>query len=157
MSALFNILASAGLAREARFLDLFSGTGAAAIEALRRGAESALCVESDRRQAEAIKSELARLGLSDRAKCLRMDARAAIPALLASGEAFGAVFADPPYDAGWGRELPAIMAANWRVVAPGGVFVFERSSRETPDDIFISRDDRIYGETVLSFYWKNFS
>jgi hypothetical protein len=46
------------------------------------------------------------------------------------------------------------MAKNWSIVSPGGVFVFEHSSRETPCEIFVPRDDRIYGETVLSFYWK---
>jgi hypothetical protein len=55
---------------------------------------------------------------------------------------------------GWGKTLPGIMAENTSIMLPSGVFVLERSSREIPPDIFLSRDDRIYGETVLSFYWK---
>jgi 16S rRNA G966 N2-methylase RsmD len=64
------------------------------------------------------------------------------------------VFADPPYCAGWGASLPPLAAANWDVLKPGGVFVFEHSSREPAADFLTARDDRIYGETVLSFYWK---
>jgi 16S rRNA G966 N2-methylase RsmD len=64
------------------------------------------------------------------------------------------VFADPPYNLGWGKSLPGLIAQNWDIVSPGGAFVFERSSRETPVEIVVPRDDRVYGETVLSFYWK---
>jgi len=77
-----------------------------------------------------------------------------IPKLTREQREFGVVFADPPYDMGWGQILPKLMEENWGLVSSDGVFVFERSSREEPAEILVPRDDRTYGETVLSFYWK---
>jgi 16S rRNA (guanine(966)-N(2))-methyltransferase RsmD len=156
IAALFNILSSSSLA-DRDFLDLFAGSGAVAAEALKRGAESVVCVESDRVRAKAISTRFETSGFSaERAMCIRSDVRRVIPRLahMGTGRKFGVVFADPPYCVGWGKILPPLMAEHWRLVAPGGAFVFERSSRETPADIFAARDDRIYGETVLSFYWR---
>jgi len=152
--AFFNILGSSGLHRE-DFLDLFAGTGAIALKALQIGAPSAICVESDKNAARTIAERLARsVTDKERTGCLALDVRRAIPRLAKEGRSFGVVFADPPYSMGWGKTLPLLMAENWLLVTPGGVFAFEHSSRETPSDIFVPRDDRIYGETVISFYWK---
>jgi 16S rRNA (guanine(966)-N(2))-methyltransferase RsmD len=155
IAALLSILRSANL-DGADFLDLFAGTGAVAAAALERGAAAVLCVESDAVLAGAISARFAASGLAPpRAVCVRADARRAIPRIARDGRSFGVVFADPPYNLGWARELPELIARNWGVVSDGGVFVLERSSRETPAEIFVPRDDRIYGDTVLSFYWKN--
>jgi 16S rRNA (guanine(966)-N(2))-methyltransferase RsmD len=156
IAALFNILSSSSLIC-GDFLDLFAGTGEVAAEALKRGAARVVCVESDRKRANFISSRFEKAGFSpERAICIRSDVRRAVPRLAReeTGRKFGVVFADPPYCMGWGKIMPPLMGENWNLVAPDGAFVFERSSRETPADIFAARDDRIYGETVLSFYWR---
>jgi 16S rRNA (guanine(966)-N(2))-methyltransferase RsmD len=156
ISALFNILRSSSLC-DAPFLDLFAGTGSVAWRALEQGAARALCVESDAGRADAISRKFAAAGLAvGRASCVKGDVRRALPRLAKNAERreFGVVFADPPYCAGWGAALPPLVADNWSIVKPGGVFVFEHSSRESAADFLTPRDDRIYGETVLSFYWK---
>ncbi|MDR0764422.1 MAG: RsmD family RNA methyltransferase [Synergistaceae bacterium] len=155
ISALFNILRSSSLCG-AHVLDLFAGTGSVAWRALEQGAASALCVESDADRANAVSRKFADAGLAPRASCVRGDVRRVLPRLAKSAppREFGVVFADPPYCAGWGAALPPLLADNWSVVRPGGVFVFEHSSREPAADFLTARDDRIYGETVLSFYWK---
>jgi 16S rRNA (guanine(966)-N(2))-methyltransferase RsmD len=160
LSALFNILGSSGHLYGASFLDLFSGTGAVAAEAMRRGAARVLAVESDRARAALISRGMEALGAE--AACMCADVRRAIPKL--SGEAgkagvasegtFDIIFADPPYRMGWAEILPPMIEGNARILARGGVFVLERSSKETPVEIAIPRDDRIYGDTVLSFYWN---
>ena len=158
-AAFFSVLASAGLA-EVDFLDLFAGTVAIAAEALARGARGALCVESDRAASKSVNAMFANAGYDAAiAKCVHSDVRRALPKLLshASGRRFGVIFADPPYDIGWGTELPRLIAENKKLLAPGGVFAFERSSRERVSnilDIFLNRDDKIYGETVISFFWS---
>ncbi|MDR3279429.1 MAG: RsmD family RNA methyltransferase [Synergistaceae bacterium] len=153
-SALFNILGSAGLL-DVDFLDLFAGAGQIAALALRMGARSALCVESDRASSSAVTALLRKHGFdAPTALCLASDVRRAVPRLAREARSFGVVFADPPYCMGWGETLPRLMAENWNIVAPGGVFAFEHSSRDVISDIFVPRDDRIYGETVISFYWK---
>jgi 16S rRNA (guanine(966)-N(2))-methyltransferase RsmD len=158
-AALFSVLASAGLA-DADFLDLFAGTGAVAAGALARGARGALCVESDRAASKSINAMFANAGYDAAiARCVHSDVRRALPKLAggADGRRFGVIFADPPYNMGWGEELPRLIAENKKLLAPGGVFAFERSSRERVSnnlDIFLSRDDKIYGETVISFFWS---
>ena len=154
LAALFSILRSASL-EGADFLDLFAGTGEAALEALKRGAKQVICVESDSARAKNISARLsAQNGEDVSAECLCGDARRMIPKLTREQREFGVVFADPPYDMGWGQILPKLMEENWDLVSSDEVFVFERSSREEPAEILVPRDDRTYGETVLSFYWK---
>lgn len=149
LSALMNILASAGAIDGEPFLDLFAGTGAAALAAIENGASSARAVEIDPRAADAI----SRAAAGKPIDVVRGDVRRYFSRSEKSGERYGVVFADPPYSIGWGRELPALFEAHASLVKPGGAFVFERSAREDALEISLERDDRRYGETVLSFYW----
>ena len=55
--------------RGARFLDLFSGSGAAALEAVSRGAAEALCVDQASAAVAAIRANVAVLGETDRVAC----------------------------------------------------------------------------------------
>src|SRR5512143_2333273 len=70
--ALFNILGADIV--DARFLDLFGGTGGVGIEALSRGAAQAVFVDKDRKAQETIKANLLQTKLSDRAAIVRGDA-----------------------------------------------------------------------------------
>jgi len=153
LSALLNILNASGHLRDGRFLDLFSGTGAVALAALERGARSVLAVEADRAAAAAISARMRARYDEGTARCLCADVRRALPRIAAQyPDGFDIVFADPPYCLGWGRELPPLIERHASLLAPDGVFVLERSARETPAETALSRDDRIYGETVLSIY-----
>ena len=80
----------------ARVLDLFAGTGALGIEALSRGAESALFVEKDRQSIAAIDKNLAKTGFKGRVR--QQEAFSFLKNAKAGGEKFRIVFADPPYD-----------------------------------------------------------
>ncbi|MDR1020246.1 MAG: RsmD family RNA methyltransferase [Synergistaceae bacterium] len=160
LGALFNILGASGDIAGARFLDLFSGTGQVALEALRRGASSVVAVESSRAEARLIMSRLREVCGESEAVCVNADARRAIPSLAKEGRAFSVIFADPPYGMGWGESLPLLIARHDVILAPGGLFILERSIRDSaagPDSsggVFTGRDDRIYGDTVLSIYRK---
>jgi 16S rRNA (guanine966-N2)-methyltransferase len=86
--AIFSIL---GDVAGARALDLFSGTGALALEALSRGAADAVLVDSDPSLARRNALEL---GLEGRCRIVRGDA---LRFLRAGDERFDLVFCDPPY------------------------------------------------------------
>ncbi len=132
----------------ARVLDLFAGTGAFGIEALSRGAASAVFVEKDGRATALVEENLRKTRLADRARVLRDDVRHAIEMLAREEAAFDLVFADPPYfkpndaareEARGERGRPSF---SWtrrllesdllpRLLAPEGLFLLEHFAKDT--------------------------
>src|SRR5690606_31609046 len=82
--------------RDARFLDLFAGSGAVGIEALSRGALEAVFVESDRMAVDVLRRNLA-LVPKTAARLRSRDVDDAVADLLRRGERFDLSFAAPPY------------------------------------------------------------
>jgi len=150
--SLFNILPRdfSGM----KILELFAGTGNVSIEALSRGAESALLVDASERSARIIRENLRRLELTDRAQMWVMPVRRALNAVGRQGQKFDVIFLDPPYDQKLvGRSLELIASVD--PVYPTGVVVAEHSVRETLKSSyrFLSlNDQRRYGDTLLSFF-----
>jgi 16S rRNA (guanine966-N2)-methyltransferase len=136
-----------------RFLDLFAGTGAVAIEALSRGAASATLVDSSPTAIRAIRENLRRSHLEDPATVLRADAGRSLASLRGP---FDVVFLDPPYAIA-PRVLDAVVAgiASNAVAAPGGLVILTR-----PDGGYIpvipidwAADRRLsYGDAVILAY-----
>ncbi|MGB3475503.1 MAG: 16S rRNA (guanine(966)-N(2))-methyltransferase RsmD [Mycobacterium sp.] len=124
--ALFNVLDSRMDLTGMTVLDLYAGSGALGLEALSRGAASALFVESDRRAADVLAANIAALGLTG--AVLR---RGTVAAVLAGGTEtpVDLVLADPPYevDAATIDALPGLLVAGgW--VGPGTVVMIERAA-----------------------------
>ncbi|MEX0579543.1 MAG: 16S rRNA (guanine(966)-N(2))-methyltransferase RsmD [Mycobacterium sp.] len=122
--ALFNVLAVRRDFDGLRVLDLYAGSGALGLEALSRGAVSALFIDNDRRAAEVIGSNVKALGLPG--ATVR---RASVAAVLASGAPapMDLVFADPPYEVAAievRQVIDGLCRHGW--VAPGCVVVVER-------------------------------
>lgn len=78
-------------------LDLFAGSGQMGIEALSRGAENAVFVDSSRKSLNVVKSNIDTVGFNDRAKLVMSDS---IAFLGRTDEKFDIVFLDPPYHCG---------------------------------------------------------
>ena len=117
----------------ARFLDLFSGSGAIGIEALSRGAAFAVFVEKDRAAAECIKKNLAFTKLGDNGQILRKDVGAALKSL-EKGEPFDLIFMDPPYGRGLERQVLEYLAPS-PLLAEEGTVVVEASLETTFDHV----------------------
>lgn len=115
----------------ARFLDLFSGSGAIGIEALSRGAAFAVFVEKDRAAAECIRKNLAFTKLGDNGQILRKDVGAALKSL-EKGEPFDLIFMDPPYGRGLERQVLEYLAHS-SLLAEEGTVVVEASLETTFD------------------------
>lgn len=134
----------------ARVLDLYAGSGALALEALSRGARTALLVETNRRAAAVIRGNIADLGLSGAQ--VRIGAVAQVLASGGAGE-FDLVFSDPPYDLPTSAvvaDLTALAETGW--LAPEALVVVERSDRSeelTWPAGFLVRRARRYGETRI--------
>jgi 16S rRNA (guanine966-N2)-methyltransferase len=124
--SLFNVLASRIDFAGASVLDLYAGSGALGLEALSRGATSAVFVEADSRAATVITKNIASLGAQ--AADVR---RGPVAAVLAGGaqRTVDLVFADPPYDIP-APDIEAVLAAlvsgGW--VRAGTVAVVERGT-----------------------------
>ncbi|MFA4844861.1 MAG: 16S rRNA (guanine(966)-N(2))-methyltransferase RsmD [Candidatus Margulisiibacteriota bacterium] len=150
--ALFNILAVKNA--EASFLDVFAGTGAVGIEALSRGAQTAIFVELGRPAADLIRQNLALAGCAGQAEIFNMDAVRAISFLGGKGAQFDIIFLGAPYDNPVLEKVMAQVAAG-NLLKPDGVMVAEHRRQhqlaETVGNLVRMRDAR-YGETVLSFY-----
>ncbi len=137
----------------ARFLDLFAGSGAVGLEALSRGAEHAVFVESNRRAARVLLRNLDRTGLSRGAYELICEAvPAAVLRLAKSGQPFDLAFADPPYT--WSLP-PDFLAEVRRLLGPRSHFALERAAGSPlPADVegLVRYDQRRYGGSVLLLY-----
>lgn len=109
-----------------RFLDLFSGSGAIAIEALSRGAAEAVLVEADREALAFIRKNLETTGLTSSARVLAATVENAVPALSAAGEKFDFIFMDPPYEKGFEQAVFALHPE--KLLSPGGSLVVESAA-----------------------------
>ncbi|BBY32308.1 16S rRNA (guanine(966)-N(2))-methyltransferase RsmD [Mycolicibacter minnesotensis] len=124
--ALFNVLDARMDLTDMAVLDLYAGSGALGLEALSRGAATALFVESDRRAADVLAANIAAVGLPGAA--LR---RGTVAAVLTAGteDPVDLVLADPPYEVAAAEidALPVLLTTGgW--AAPGTVVMIERAA-----------------------------
>jgi 16S rRNA (guanine(966)-N(2))-methyltransferase RsmD len=156
---LFNVLSPK--ISGAHFLDLFAGTGAVGIEALSRGAATALFVENHPPAAKLIRENLASLKIAGPASVLAMDAHSALEKLQkrqiqeSQPFAYDFIFLDPPYAAAdeYLRVMNFLSAAPF--VSANTVVIAEHARKfELPEEF--SRLERVrvlkQGDAVLSFY-----
>ncbi len=115
----------------ARVLDLFAGTGALGIEALSRGAASALFVEENRAAVLAIEQNFARTKL--RGPVRKQEVFAFLESA-GSRDRFDIIFADPPYEKTKnGGEFTRLLLENQVLVdllEPDGLFILEKRPEE---------------------------
>jgi 16S rRNA (guanine966-N2)-methyltransferase len=148
--SLFNIVTARRDLTGLSVLDLYAGSGALGLEALSRGAASALFVECDRRAVAVLERNIATLGLAG--ATLR---RGLVATVLAADAAapFDLVLADPPYDVD-AAEVHAVLAAltthGW--ACDGTLVIVERAaagaSLSWPSG-WQPWQPRIYGDTRL--------
>jgi 16S rRNA (guanine966-N2)-methyltransferase len=137
-------------------LDLFAGTGALGIEALSRGAEHAVLVDRSGRATAAVRDNLARARLAERATVRQAEAQAFLAQAERPEAPFDLVFLDPPYDLE-GPELERVLAAladRW-LAAEGWTVVLTRGNRSStpviPVDWAVARRLR-YGDSLLTLF-----
>lgn len=144
--ALFATLASVlGGLDGLRVLDLFAGSGALGLEAASRGAAHVDLVEADRGAAAVITANV--LGLE--ATVARVHRTTAERFLASAPDPYDLVMIDPPYES----DVTSVLAAAATVLAPDGLVVVERSTRDAltwPSGLVAIRD-KVYGDTRLHF------
>jgi len=145
--AAFNLI---GPVDGASVLDLYAGSGAMGLEALSRGATSAVFVEADRDACTTIQRNLIKLKLEG-AQIVCRDALTALAQEASAGRRYDLVLLDPPY--AMYSDLQARLAPYLpEVLAEDGLLVVETSSREEPELALPKRTSRRYGSARLTLF-----
>ena len=138
----------------AKVLDLFGGTGQLGIEALSRGAKSAVFVDAGEPACKLIRENLKRTRLEHQASVVRSDY---LQYLKRSREQFDIVLLDPPYaEVFLENALKCITEID--ILQSGGIIVAERPlGKELPWDFegYTRSKDYKYGKTLLTIYRKD--
>ena len=149
--AIFNIIAPQ--VRGARVLDLFAGTGAMGLEALSRGARSAVFIDVSRQSLSVLRENLAVLSLESTIRVIRWDLTQNLSCLHSMPRAFDLVFLDPPYNKN--LIIPALDHLHLsQSMEDGARIIVEHSQLEPvePDALpFETVDQRRYGKTLVTF------
>ncbi|HTR90643.1 MAG TPA: 16S rRNA (guanine(966)-N(2))-methyltransferase RsmD [Trebonia sp.] len=133
--------------------DLYAGSGAVGLEALSRGAESVLLVESDARAADVIRANVAAVGLPGaRVRQERVERVLARPA----DDMFDLVFADPPYVVSEAAVTDMLTHLKTGWLSADALIVVERATRSGPFEWppgYARGKSRRYGEATFWYGW----
>lgn len=151
--SIFNILFDV---RGAHVLDLFAGTGSIGLEAISRGAASAIFVDNDRGAVSVIKDNIKKCRFENESLIIPMSVDIAIKQLGNKEEQFDLIFVDPPYL----KDLVISTIRNItaaRLLKDDGLIITEHHPKEPiidlPAGLKIS-DERKYGQTLVTFIEK---
>lgn len=149
---LFNILSS--YLEGARILDLFAGSGSLGIEALSRGAESAVFSDQNEKCTEIIKNNLEHTKLTEKSQVFLGEAQLILKKLSQQGKKFDIIFLDPPYKK---EIIPQILydLVENGVLEDRFIIVAETDIDDVlPEETgtMVVSKKQIYGKTKLTFY-----
>ncbi|HEX7493683.1 MAG TPA: RsmD family RNA methyltransferase [Bacteroidales bacterium] len=144
---LFNILNNRVDFETVSVLDLFSGTGSISFEFASRGAVSVHLIEKDFKHISGIRKILKELDLEN-VKPIHIDVKAYLKTCSVK---YDIVFADPPYELSWLKELPDLVTQAG-IIKEDGFFILEH-----PRDLSFSGHElffehRNYGGVNFSFF-----
>ena len=145
--SIFNLISSRLDFYDAQVLDLYAGTGALGYEALSRGANLALFVESHPRVMKVCKENAALLDVDE--ACVFYQVEVVSFLRTYKGAPFDLILADPPYDLEEISRLPALASPH---VKPGGLFVLEHDKRHSFENHEQLVRTKSYGGTVVSIF-----
>ncbi len=135
-----------------RVLDLFAGTGAMGLEAVSRGATSAVLVDSSREAIGLCRENVKALGFDARVEVLPMPAMRSLEHFAKAAARFELVFSDPPYALSAGLD---VLTGLEPLVEPSGVAVIEHGRDEALPEVvgrWRREDERVFGITVVSIF-----
>jgi 16S rRNA (guanine966-N2)-methyltransferase len=143
-----------GQVEGARVVDLFAGTGALAIEALSRGARSALFVDNGAEARALLRANVEALALGGVTRIWRADATrlGSAPA----GGPFALAFVDPPYGQGLVHPaLASLLEGGW--LEPSALCVVEEAAKAeiAPPAGLALIDERVYGDTKIAIFQRD--
>jgi len=150
--SIFSILA--GSVQDAAVLDLFAGTGSLGIEALSRGASTAVFVDNAPQAIKTVIRNIQTCALEEQSTILKRNVLGGLRFLGTIDYLFDLIFIDPPYDKGCVTKTLQLLGRSGSTSDLASIVV-EHSKREIlPEkvDCYTLSDQRDYGKTLVSFY-----
>jgi len=144
---LFNILSNRVDFEDIMVLDLFSGTGCISYEFASRGAREIHLVEKDTKHIAGIRKIIRDLELSN-IKAIHIDVKAYLRTCTAK---YDIVFADPPYDLSWLKEIPDLVTRSG-IIRDDGFFILEHPRNMSFGNHSLFYEHRNYGGVNFSFF-----
>ncbi len=139
--SMFNILQFE--LKDSNVLDLFSGSGALAIEALSRGAKEAVLCDSSKKAIDVINKNLKETKVIDRSNVINKDYEEALKKLKNESKKFDIIFLDPPYKSNFAiKSIKNILEYN--LLDNNGIIVVETDDKNKIEEIKNIRDIEIY-------------
>ena len=136
----------------ATVLDLFAGSGAYGLEALSRGAQKTILVDSDKRAIAAIKKNSR--DMKEDIKIIENDCFSALSTLNSSGTKLDYVFLDPPFASDLGEKVLAFIESH-DMLEKNGIIVYEHSNdkKSLPKIMkrYIIKKSKTYAGIVVDF------
>ncbi|UCF86712.1 MAG: 16S rRNA (guanine(966)-N(2))-methyltransferase RsmD [Nitrospiraceae bacterium] len=150
--ALFNILQ--GRTDGTIFLDLYAGTGAVGIEALRQGAAEAVFIEASKGCSQGIQKLIAQNGLINKSRIIMKRVLPFIEWAERSEMSFDIIFLDPPYHTDEIRTVLSALGKSHIVRQKGLVIAEHFKKRHLPERFGKLQKirDYTYGDSVLTLY-----
>ena len=139
--AVFNVLQFN--IRDANILDLFSGSGALAIEALSRGAQKAVLCDFSSKAIKVINKNLEDTRLNNKAYIIKKDYIEALQELKNKSEKFDIIFLDPPYKSDYIVKSIENITKN-DLLAKDGIIIAETDDENKIEEIKNIKDIEIY-------------
>lgn len=151
-TAMFNILND--LVSDCCFLDLFSGTGSVGLEALSRGAASAVFVDRSIAACAIARQNLTLLRFLDKGYVLRADFADGVKQLEERGSKFDLLFVGPPYGKGLAESALSKLGTS-SILIPEAIVITEVYKKKEMNNCYGNLelfDRRVYGDNLLLFY-----
>lgn len=133
-------------------LDAFAGSGSIGLEALSRGAKSAVFVERDRDAQKVIEGNISSLGVQDKTKLIKAPVGSWLSTY--AGKEFDIIFADPPYHDTQFSTVIKLMG----LLKVGALMVLSHPGRDecpTKPGVVVV-DNRSYGDASLVFFRRDY-
>lgn len=129
--------------KDADILDLFSGSGALAIEALSRGASSAVLCDNSNKAIKIIIKNLEDTRVADRAKVINKDYLQTLNKLRKESKKFDIIFLDPPYKSDYiVKSLENIL--KYDLLTEDGIIIAETDDKNKIEEIKNIKNIKIY-------------